>query len=122
MHALGKGQGTMFAYGHPHPDAVIVSRVSKQPENANTEHTSGGEKLRPLSCPAPSLQRRPQRSAGSHPQRSAGPEPQGQKSGRNHEESGAHQDDGDNDRGIKPETRCDHRATQGGPESIGHVK
>ena len=27
MHSLRKGQGTMFAYGHPNPDAVIVSRV-----------------------------------------------------------------------------------------------
>ncbi|MDV2420434.1 IS6 family transposase, partial [Corynebacterium tuberculostearicum] len=24
---LRKGQGTMFAYGHPNPDAVIVNRV-----------------------------------------------------------------------------------------------
>ncbi|MGP5573510.1 IS6 family transposase [Corynebacterium casei] len=27
MHSLRKGQGTMFAYGHPNPDAVIVSRI-----------------------------------------------------------------------------------------------
>ena len=27
MHSLRKGQGTMFAYGHPNPDAVIVNRV-----------------------------------------------------------------------------------------------
>lgn len=29
--ALGsrKGQGTMFAYGHPNPDAVIISRAFK---------------------------------------------------------------------------------------------
>ena len=27
MHSLRKGQGTMFAYGHPYPDAVIVNRV-----------------------------------------------------------------------------------------------
>ncbi|WJY64140.1 hypothetical protein CATRI_10385 [Corynebacterium atrinae] len=27
MHSLRKGQGTMFAYGQPNPDAVIVSRV-----------------------------------------------------------------------------------------------
>ena len=27
MHSLRKGQGAMFAYGHPNPDAVIVSRV-----------------------------------------------------------------------------------------------
>ena len=27
MHSLPKGQGTMFAYGHPNPDAVIVNRV-----------------------------------------------------------------------------------------------
>ena len=27
MHSLRKGQGTMFAYGRPNPDAVIVSRV-----------------------------------------------------------------------------------------------
>jgi len=24
---LRKGQGTMFAYGQPNPDAVIVSRI-----------------------------------------------------------------------------------------------
>ena len=27
MHSLRKGQGAMFAYGQPNPDAVIVSRV-----------------------------------------------------------------------------------------------
>ena len=27
MHSLRKGQGTMLAYGHPNPDALIVSRV-----------------------------------------------------------------------------------------------
>ena len=27
MHSLRKGQGTMFAYGQPNPDAVIVNRV-----------------------------------------------------------------------------------------------
>ena len=27
MHSLRKGQGAMFAYGHPNPDAVIVNRV-----------------------------------------------------------------------------------------------
>ena len=27
MHSLRKGQGTMFAYGKPNPDAVIISRV-----------------------------------------------------------------------------------------------
>ena len=27
MQSLWKGQGAMFAYGHPNPDAVIVNRV-----------------------------------------------------------------------------------------------
>ena len=27
MHSLRKGQGAMFAYGQPNPDAVIVNRV-----------------------------------------------------------------------------------------------
>ena len=27
MHSLRKDQGTMFAYGQPSPDAVIVNRV-----------------------------------------------------------------------------------------------
>ena len=27
MHSFRKGQGTMFAYGQPNPDAVIVSRI-----------------------------------------------------------------------------------------------
>lgn len=27
MHSLRKDQGTMFAYGQPKPDAVIVNRV-----------------------------------------------------------------------------------------------
>ena len=27
MHSLRKGQVTMFAYGHPNPDTVIVSRI-----------------------------------------------------------------------------------------------
>ena len=27
MHSLRKGQGTMFAYGQPNPDAVIINRV-----------------------------------------------------------------------------------------------
>ena len=27
MHSLRKGQGTMFAYGQPNPDAMIVNRV-----------------------------------------------------------------------------------------------
>ena len=27
MHSLRKGQGTMFAYGQPNPDAVIVNRI-----------------------------------------------------------------------------------------------
>ena len=27
MHSLRKRQGTMFSYGQPNPDAVIVSRV-----------------------------------------------------------------------------------------------
>ena len=27
MHSLRKGQGTMFVYGQPNPDAVIVNRV-----------------------------------------------------------------------------------------------
>ena len=28
-HSLRKGQGTMFAYRQPNPDAVIVNRVSE---------------------------------------------------------------------------------------------
>ena len=27
MHSLRKAQGTMFAFGHPNPDVVIVSRA-----------------------------------------------------------------------------------------------
>ncbi|TYR15016.1 IS6 family transposase, partial [Corynebacterium urealyticum] len=27
MHSLRKGQGTMFAYGQPNPDTVIVNQV-----------------------------------------------------------------------------------------------
>jgi IS6 family transposase len=27
MHALGKGQGRIFAYGRPNPDAVIVEKA-----------------------------------------------------------------------------------------------
>ena len=27
MHSLRKGQGAMFAYGQPNPDAVIVNRI-----------------------------------------------------------------------------------------------
>ena len=27
MYSLRKGQGTMFTYGQPNPDAVIVNRV-----------------------------------------------------------------------------------------------
>ena len=27
MHALRKGQGRIFAYGHPNPDVVIVEKA-----------------------------------------------------------------------------------------------
>ena len=30
MHSLRKGQGAMFAYGQPNPDAVIVNQVFKR--------------------------------------------------------------------------------------------
>jgi transposase, IS6 family len=55
MHALRKGQGRIFAYGHSNPDVVIVEKHSPTPENSRQLTVAVEQPAAGSTAPSPHL-------------------------------------------------------------------